>query len=234
MDEKLSNKKIESNTSFTDIVDVVYLTPENSWFSTTKNGFLTLISTMDVKPEKLFDDESEKSPAPDMPKHGHDGVKGPHGGHGRGRGRKKPAEIRYTDDGKRDYGRVILHRAFPFNRPDSMISVQCEDGFEIGIIKNINDFDADMAKILKENLEKKYYIPEIIRISSARERFGFVYFSCTTNSGDCEFVVRNPFGSIIHVSDKHIYIIDIDGNRYSIPDVMALDRKSYRKIELYI
>jgi len=107
MDEKLSNKKIESNTSFTDIVDVVYLTPENSWFSTTKNGFLTLISTMDVKPEKLFDDESEKSPAQDMPKHGHDGVKGPHSGHGGGRGRKKPAEIRYTDDGKRDYGRVL-------------------------------------------------------------------------------------------------------------------------------
>ena len=131
MDEKLSNKKIESNTSFTDIVDIVYLTPKNSWFSMSKNGFLSLVSTEDVQPEKLFEEESEKSPKPDMPMHGghggHGGFGHHHGegGHGRGHGKKKPAEIKYTEDGKRDYGRVILHRAFPFDRPDNMISVQC-------------------------------------------------------------------------------------------------------------
>ena len=127
-----------------------------------------------------------------------------------------------------------MHRAFPFDRPDNMISVQCEDGFEIGIIKNIWDFDEKTVGFLSDILGKKYYIPEITRITGVKDRFGFVYFNCETNSGTCDFVVRNPFGSIIRVSDKHIFIIDIDGNRYSISDVFALDRKSYRKIELYI
>lgn len=235
MEEKLRNSEIKGNTSFTDIVDIVYLTPENSEFSMTKNGFLTLVSSLDVKPEKLFEENGQKESAP-PPSHGHGGPGMGHG-HGerhRGGGRKKPAEIKYTPDGRRDYGRVILHRAFPFDRPDSMISVQCEDGFEIGIIRNLRDFDEKTVGYLEESMGKKYYVPEITRITSVKDRFGFVYFNCVTNSGECDFVVRNPFGSIIHVSEKHIYIIDIDGNRYSISDVNALDRSSYRKIELYI
>ena len=227
MDEQ-NIKNIDNKTSFTDIVDIVYLTPSDSFFSMTENGFLTLISEKDVKPEKLFDDGSEEDAPPPR-------RFGRHGGHGGGgHGRKAPCEIKYTDDGKRDYGRVILHRAFPFDRPDNIISVQQEDGFEIGIIRDINEFDKKTAEILNRALDKKYYIPEITKILSAKDRFGFVYFKCQTDSGECDFVVRNPFGSIIRLSETRIFILDIDGNRYSIKDTSALDRKSYRKIELYI
>ena len=31
-----------------------------------------------------------------------------------------------------------------------------------------------------------------------------------------------------------LHINDIDGNRYEIPDIEALDRASYRKIELFL
>ncbi len=239
MDENNIKTNIGKETSFTDIVDIVYLTPDDSFFSMTENGFLTLISEKDVKPEKLFDEDTDSGESPAPPQSGPDGHKGHHGGGhgGRGRGghgRKAPCEIKYTDDGKRDYGRVILHRAFPFDRPDGIISVQQEDGFEIGIIKEISDFDEKTAQILRQSLDKKYYIPEITKIISAKDRFGFVYFKCETNSGMCDFVVRNPFGSIIRLSENRIFILDIDGNRYSIKNTAALDRKSYRKIELYI
>ena len=33
---------------------------------------------------------------------------------------------------------------------------------------------------------------------------------------------------------ERAYILDVDGNRYEIPDVEALDRQSYKKIELYL
>ena len=87
--------------------------------------------------------------------------------------------------------------------------------------KNISD--------LAENEVKEYK-----KILSAKDKFGFVYFKCETDKGVCEFVVRNPFGSIIRVSDTRIFIVDIDSNRYSVRDVSALDRASYKKIELYI
>ena len=69
---------------------------------------------------------------------------------------------------------------------------------------------------------------------STKDRFGFVYFKCATDKGDVDFVLRNPFGSIIRLGEHNIYLIDVDGNRYHIPDVSKLDRKSYRKIELYL
>ena len=36
---------------------------------------------------------------------------------------------------------------------------------------------------------------------------------------------------IVH---EHVFIVDVDGNRFEIPSVEALDRASYKKIELYL
>ena len=38
----------------------------------------------------------------------------------------------------------------------------------------------------------------------------------------------NPDGS------ERLFISDVDGNRYEIPDVEQLDRQSFKKIELYL
>lgn len=224
MDEKIKTCNFNEGSSFTDIVDVVYITPENSRFTMSENGFLSLISDNDVQPEKLFDDAEAPQKIKEPPR------ARAHLGHGR----KAPPEIKYTPDGKRDYGRVILHRSFPFDAPDKMISVQQEDGFEIGIIKNINDFDEKTAEILNKSLDAKYFVPTISKIVSAKDSYGFVYFKAQTDCGDCEFIVRDPFRSILHSGKNSILIIDIDANRYRIADTNALDHKSYKKIELYI
>lgn len=230
--EKLKKIGAEDKTSFTDIVNITYLTPENTTFSLSKNGFLEMVSSEDVQPEKLFDDgEGEGAPPPG----GRGGPSSHGGGHGPGgHGRKEAPPIKYTPDGKRDYGRVLLHRAFPFDHPDGLVSVLQEDGFEIGVIRSIADFDDKTAAVLRDVLDKTYFIPEITRIYSTKDRFGFVYFKCATDKGDVDFVLRNPFGSIIRLGEHNIYLIDVDGNRYHIPDVSKLDRKSYRKIELYL
>ena len=151
--EKLKKIGAEDKTSFTDIVDITYLTPENTTFSLSKNGFLEMVSSEDVQPEKLFDD-GEGAPPPGGP-----GGPPPHGGgHGHGpggpggHGRKEAPPIKYTPDGKRDYGRVLLHRAFPFDHPDGLVSVLQEDGFEIGVIRSIADFDDKTAAMLRDVL----------------------------------------------------------------------------------
>lgn len=228
MEEKLKNIATEENTSFTDIVDVVYLTPENSSFSVKNERFLHLVSDIDVKPDFLPGEEERRPPRI------HHGPGGPggHPHHTRRPPRKK--EIKYTEEGRRDYGRVILHRAFPFDNPTRIISVQDEDGNEIGVIRDLADFDGDTRKSLEKHLDSKYFVPEITRIASAKDRFGFLYCRCETNCGECEFVIRNPYVNIFRTGKNRIFIVDIDGNRYSIGDVRALDKRSLRKIELYL
>lgn len=235
MENKQKKIGAGENTSFTDIVDITYLTPENTFFSLSKNGFLEMISSEDVRPEELFEEDGEEKDAP--PSGGGPAGPPPRAGEppkDRGHGRKEAPPIQYTPDGRRNYGRVLLHRAFPFDHPDGIISVLQEDGFEIGIIRNISDFDEKTAALLRDALDKTYFIPEITRIYSTKDRFGFVYFKCATDKGDIDFVLRNPFGSIIRLGEHNLYLLDVDGNRYHIPDVSRLDRKSYRKIELYL
>lgn len=220
MEEKLKDIETKDTTSFTDIVDVTYITPENSQFTLHNGRFLHLVSEIDTRPEFAPEEGGGHRP-------------GPRGGHFHRREPKK-AEIKFTDDGRRDYGRVVLHRAFPFDNPTRIISVQDEEGNEIGIIRDLADFDENTRAELELVLDKKYFIPEIKKIISAKDRFGFLYCKCETDCGICEFVIRNPYSNIIHSGEKSVFIIDIDGNRYAISDVSALDKKSYRKIELYL
>ena len=83
-------------------------------------------------------------------------------------------------------------------------------------------------------LKRKYFCPTIKRINRLDEQFGYSMWEVETDIGDMELVLRDTFGSIICITDTYLVIVDVSGNRYLLPDVTALDRKSYRKIELYL
>ena len=48
------------------------------------------------------------------------------------------------------------------------------------------------------------------------------------------FAMYDTYRNIAKVSETRLVLTDVDGNRYEIPDVMDLDRKSFKKIELYL
>ncbi len=133
-----------------------------------------------------------------------------------------------------DLGRVFFHRAFPFDAADTFISVTDKDGNEYGIIKALSDFEGSGSDIIGEELKRKYFTPKIKRIHSVKERFGYSYWETETEFGKASFSMHDTFRSIAKVSETRLILTDVDGNRYEIPDTMALDRKSYRKIELYL
>lgn len=133
------------------------------------------------------------------------------------------------------YDRVFLHRAFPHDMLWEYISVLEEESQEVGIIYNIEDFDADTVKILKTELERKYYSPTIVKINSLKERYGFSYWKVETeDKREISITMKDTFGNIIHTSDDSITLVDVDGNRFHIDSISNLDRKSYHKIELYL
>lgn len=146
-------------------------------------------------------------------------------------------ELAAKEEGEKtwqDVGRVLFHRAFPFARPDEYISVLNEDSKEYGIIRNLSDFDGKGREIIEKALKRKYFCPEIKKIKRLKEQFGYSCWEVETDMGDMEMVLKDTFGSIIRISDTYLVINDVSGNRYVIPDVTALDRKSFRKIELYL
>lgn len=190
--------------SFTELVDIIYFTPENAKLYETENGFAALNAF--IPPVNKDDLAIEAKDAE--------------------QGNKQPVW--------QDLGRVLFHRAFPFEKPCEFISVQDEDGKEYGIIRNLADFDGKGRDIVEKALNRKYFCPEIKRIRKLQEQFGYSLWEVDTSVGAMELVLKDTFGSIIRISDTYLIINDISGNRYVISDVSALDRKSYRKIELYL
>jgi len=132
------------------------------------------------------------------------------------------------------YDRVYLHRAFPFDNPFSYISVLDKDSKEIGFIKELTDFNEEGQKLIVDELHRKYYAPIIKSILSVNERYGYSYWKVTTDAGTLTFTLQDTYRSILKVDNNRVYIVDMDGNRYEIPELEKLDFKSYKKIELYL
>ncbi len=134
----------------------------------------------------------------------------------------------------KEYDRVFLHRAFPFDHPEDYISVQDAEKNEIGMISSLTVFPEETTALLRRELERKYYAPKISAILSLRDRYGYAYLSAASDAGEITFTLRDAARSIVKVDEKRVVITDIDGNRYEISDVEKLDRKSFKKIELYL
>lgn len=216
-----------------DAVGIVRLTPENSEFFITDNGFLMI----DTQIESVFVKEPHGTPSHGgggMPPHGGPGGPGGPGPHMHEEHRPPENHSEEPREKKPLIGkrRVFLHRAFPFDRPYEFISVSDDNG-EIGIIYNIDDFNS-AKELLKSELDSKYFAPKILKITSLKERFGYSYWKVKCDRGDYEFTVKDTFRNIIHVSEDRIFIMDVDSNRFEIESLSSLDKNSFRKIELYI
>jgi len=133
------------------------------------------------------------------------------------------------------YERIFLHRAFPFDNPFSYISVLDKDNKEIGMISDLSVLKEEDAEAICTELNRKYYTPVVKSIISMKDKFGFSYWKVMTDEGELSFTLHDTFHSLMKVDGgSRIFITDIDGNRYEIPDIESLDRKSYKKIELFL
>ena len=206
------------------IVKITYLDRSNCTL-TEKNGFLGLRAVVDkptdalLNPEKT-DDKDEKKDENGEKIH-------------------YPEEDNLPEDKMlRVAERIFLSRAFPFDMPRDYISVLDKDKKEIGFIRSLNDFDEPQRSMLERELDAKYYTPTIKKIYAVKERYGFSYWRCECEFGEKSFTLQDTYRSIIKTSNpdgsERLFILDVDGNRYEIPDVEKLDRKSFKKIELYL
>lgn len=143
-------------------------------------------------------------------------------------------------EGHEVFERVIVLRSFPVTAPDEFLSVREPDtrkkgrGAELGMIRRLSDFDEATRMLINEEMELRYFTPEIKKINSVKDKFGYSYWEAETTAGKVSFVLNNPFSQIRVLEDMRIYISDMDGNSFVIPDPAKLDRASYRRIEIYI
>ena len=135
---------------------------------------------------------------------------------------------------KQDLGRVFFHRCFPFETPDEYISVLNKDGREYAMIRDLKEMTEEAQEIIRAELDRKYLCPIVTKINSLKEKLGYSFWEVETDKGVMTFSMHDTYRNIARVGDGMLIITDVDGNRYRINDVAALDRKSFKRIELYL
>ncbi len=135
---------------------------------------------------------------------------------------------------KQDLGRIYFHRCFPFETPDEYISVLNKDGREYAMIRDLKQLPAEAVEIINAELERKYLCPTIKVIKSLKEKLGYSYWVVETDVGEMSFSMHDTYRNIAKVGGNMLVMTDVDGNRFIINDYAELDRKSYKKIELYL
>lgn len=128
-------------------------------------------------------------------------------------------------------------RLFPFSRPDLFITLLSGDEAspknETAVIRDINELDEDSRKAIEGCFEEVYMIPRITRIVDTVFKFGSLRWIVETDRGPTEFRIRNMNSDIKMLDGKRMLVRDSNDNRYEIPDINELDKKSLHKLFPY-
>ena len=108
------------------------------------------------------------------------------------------------------------------------------EGKELGILRDLAELAPEQQKLAREELEARYFCPAVTAIRSIKEKMGYFYFDVSFGTVQKVFAVKDISRSIKQLDDKAVAITDVDGSRYLIEDVWAIDGKSRRKIEPYL
>lgn len=138
--------------------------------------------------------------------------------------------------GEESYYRVQVARMFPFMTEDELLSVRTTDerSKEIGIVEKLSDVTPETAQLLLEQLNLHYFTPIITRILHIKDEYGYAYFHVDTNHGPCKFTIQMGGNAVVHLSETRILIMDIDENRFEIPDIRKLSAGERKKLDLFL
>lgn len=124
-----------------------------------------------------------------------------------------------------------VRRAFPLSTPADYLSLQGADGKEIAMLRNLGGLSPETQRLLHEELDRRYFTPRIDRIEVLKAEAGMWRFKVDTQRGPAEFFVRNWRDSAVEITRNRWQIMSVDGGRFEILDITALDPVSLRLLD---
>lgn len=136
------------------------------------------------------------------------------------------ARLRLTIENDRSFPAVTVHRAFPLSRPHRYYSVRDSAANEIGVLPDPAELGEENRRLVEQDLRRRYMTSVIARVTAAKDRFGTVEWRVVTDRGPCTFTTRELRENVLNSRPGHYIITDVEGNRFEVPDLARLDRRS--------
>jgi hypothetical protein len=128
------------------------------------------------------------------------------------------------------YPTIRLFQAAPLSMPRRYLSLQDGKNEEIVMVERLDDLTPESQTVAEEEIHRRYLTARVDAITNIKTEFGITYWNVRTNRGERDFVVQSLSESCVWLSDTHILLIDVDGNRFEIPDRTKLDAASQENL----
>ena len=142
--------------------------------------------------------------------------------------------LRCTLDGDRSVLRAKVVRAFPLSHQDRWINILDGKNKEVCLIEDPGALDPESQRLVAEALEDQYRIATIERINSVVNEYRTLYCDVETDRGRRDFVMKWASDTILWLGPSEVVLVDIDTNRYRVPDVTALDVHSKKQLDVLL
>ncbi|MBO5070972.1 MAG: DUF1854 domain-containing protein [Roseburia sp.] len=134
----------------------------------------------------------------------------------------------------RKFENLEPHRLFPLSGLEKYITLLDEEGIEKAIIRDINTLPQRERSIIENCLEEYYLIPKVTKIHSCIEKFGVLSIDVDTDRGPGVIEIRNILHGIKLLYGVRVLFRDSNDNRYEIPDLRLLDKRSRQLIDSFL
>jgi len=96
----------------------------------------------------------------------------------------------------------------------------------VTIVEPEKDLTQTSYEAVQIEIAKRYLTATVGSILSAKGEFGSTYWHVESNRGERDFVTQSLQENAQWLSPTHLLLIDVDGNRFEIPDTTLLDPRS--------
>jgi hypothetical protein len=133
---------------------------------------------------------------------------------------------------------VCAVQSFPASEPSDFISLSdCDrDGneHELGIIRSLVHWPVEAQKLIRVALDRRSFQRRIESVRSIKSRHGCLEFEVECDHGPVQFSMQWSQSRVQDFGDRGRILLDLEDNRYLIPDVDALPRRQRELLQRFI
>jgi hypothetical protein len=133
---------------------------------------------------------------------------------------------------------VFAVNLFPATNPNDYISLRVwnRDGSEqeIGILRRLDNWPAEAQSLVRAALERRYWLQTITEIEDIRLELGYLTLAVRTDHGPRKFTMRWSQSQVQDFGERGKIMLDLDDNRYLVPDVDALPPRKRDLFQRYV
>ncbi|MCC6492938.1 MAG: DUF1854 domain-containing protein [Pirellulales bacterium] len=136
------------------------------------------------------------------------------------------------------YRGVFAVNLFPATNPQDYISLRVwtreGEQREIGILRNLDAWPIAAQMLVRHALDRRYFLQTIDRIESMHLELGHLHCEVQTAYGPKRFTMRWSQSQVQDFGQRGKMLLDLDDNRFLVPDVQALPPKERELFQRYV